>query len=117
MKRHLYQLYDIRSFTFACPDCDATIPYLDVKIGFKLRYETDFFQCANCKSLLCVSRPYAWSVFLGTMGVSVGVVEVLRVHPMWLFAVAALLAWVLVTIRRNLCEMVVPSEDLTLLLG
>jgi hypothetical protein len=97
MKRHLQQLYDVRTFTFKCPDCGATVPYFDVKIGFKLRYETDSFECTNCKSLLCVSRTYAWAVFLGTMGVAVGVVEVLKVRPMWLFAVTALLAWVLVS--------------------
>jgi predicted RNA-binding Zn-ribbon protein involved in translation (DUF1610 family) len=93
MKRNLSQLYDpTKYFQFECPKCGSAIPYLDVKIGFGLRYVTQPFECSACESLLCVSRIYLWFVFLGIVGVSLAITAALRVRPWWLFGVVALVA-------------------------
>jgi hypothetical protein len=97
MKRNLAQLYNpIKYFHLECPKCSSEIDYLDVKIGFKLRYETDYWECTACKSLLCVSRVYAWSIFLGTLAVALMITWALEIHSWFLFIPVAVVAWLIV---------------------
>lgn len=97
MKRNLAQLYDPRKyFHFECPKCGSQVDYVDVRIGFRQRWETDYWECTACKSLLCVSRIYAWSVALGTLAVALIVTWGLTIHIWYLFILIAVAAWLVV---------------------
>ena len=97
MKRNLAQIYNpVKYFHFECPQCGSEIDYVDVKIGFKLRYETDSWECTACKSLLCVSRSYAWAIFLGTLALALITTWAVSIRTWYLLILVAIMVWFIV---------------------
>ena len=98
MKSSLNQLYEPWNYvSFVCPKCGSPISYFEVKISFGRGYAANDFKCSACESVLCVSRSYLWSVFLGTLALAFGITFATRVRPWWLFGVAAFVAWLFVS--------------------
>ena len=106
MKRNLSQLYNPTIyFEFECPKCSSAIPYRSVRINFKNGYKTQEFECSTCGSVLCVSRFYAWCVFIGTVAALLAIVlalSAMNVRPWWLLALAALILWTIVGILESM---------------
>ena len=106
MKRNLAQLFNPTKYVeFQCPSCGSSIPYLDVKITFGLGYATEYFECSTCRSALCVSRIYVWSVFIATLifGIfTVAALKYLGVRPWWFLGIVALVVWRIVGMAEGL---------------
>lgn len=97
MKRSLSQLYNPgKYYSFECPVCRSTIPYLHVRIGFGRGYVTQPFQCETCKAQLCVSRTYLWCVFVSTLIGLLIAPTLLGIQPWYLFALVALASFPIV---------------------
>ena len=89
----LTQLLNPSAMKFQCPDCKSEIPYFDVKIGFGDRWTREQFQCLACKSLLCVSAVYSWSVFVGTLLAAVAISLLIGIHPWSFLLIVTMCIW------------------------
>jgi hypothetical protein len=112
MKRNLAQLFSpIKYFHFECPQCGSEIEYAAVKIGFRLRYETDYWECTVCKSLLCVSRLYSWSVLLGMLAVALIATWALGIRWWFLFVPGTIVAlWIVGMIVGTYLKWLLPPK-------
>lgn len=118
----LNQLLYPAGMKFKCPNCSGDIGYYDVLIQFGERWTRLPFRCPTCGSLLCVSRTYSWSVFLGCSLLALVIPAIVGIGAWFLRLGAAILVWLmLVSLAGAYVKILFPpriiryySDDLSL---